>query len=89
MLHLKHLEYIASQRTCVRSALGESRREIRSGVELTAITDVRHITPEMRGRLAKERCCRTLADSAKDESHVTRWRCTRKESKLQAPRSPA
>ena len=38
------------------------------GVTLTAVTDLRHVTLEMRGRLAKEQCYWTWADLVKDEA---------------------
>jgi len=59
LLHLEYLAYIATLEMGTkgrRSAPTESRREIRTGDELTAETDLRHVSLEMSGRLQTERC---------------------------------
>ena len=57
MLHLKYLEYVAELERGTkgrRNALRETRREIRSGVELTAVMDLRRINSGDEGKIANE-----------------------------------
>jgi len=55
VLHLEYLEYVATLERGTKgwwNALRESRREIRSGVERTATTDLRCINSGDEGKIA-------------------------------------